>query len=830
MRVCDVAGCQGCPMAAKFPDNTFVPPKKGTGHRLVVGEAPGEDESRAAEPFVGKAGHLVDSWLHSVGEKRSTLWISNVLSCRPPDNVFPTDSKARAYIPLSEAHAAVTQCWRNHLLPLLRSRPWERVYLFGVKALERVTQKKGLYEWAGTPLPIPELDPLRRVAIATLHPAAIMRDPSMRPLVFCDLKRSLSLPPENYLVDPAPQTLTSFYDRPFVIDIETDIPPTRIHIVSLSNERYTATVIHPQGHYVEALRALLAQAREVITQNGIQFDAPMLRSQGFPLSLNPDECVHWDLMLMHHLLYPNLPHDLGLLGRQFTQKPYWKDWRGAGDQEEVYAGRDADGEWQIYEVLRSYLERHPRLLRLYHNVQVPLARICHWMTSVGVMTDPTAAKKLGETADGILAEQEALLPASMRSQMLTKRRRIPAPEGTLSPPRYGKKGQLLKQKPVKWTHEDYQVPSTSPWRNGPATAQFLYGELGLTQRLDGKGKVTTGKVALALAASEARKQGKPEVVAQVNAVRELRRWASRKTVCEKLSKGAAKRLHVSFNVQGTASGRLSCSGDGSRIQLQNVTDEMRVIFVPSHPDWRLISIDFSQMEARLTAWFANDTVRAARFNTPGYNEYSHAASIFLGIPMEEVKPEKDPEAPYHRAKIIVLGMDRALGPRKIAMQNNIPEREVKEMQAKWRSQIPATITWQVATGEQAQRDKFLWNPFGRRGVFNKGHEYTEGISYLPQSTGADVIFRSMIAMMHERIEWPRSRVEPLVPLIRTLPEPARLLIQVHDELVFEAPASQVDEVIATCREVMGQPWPELNGLALPVNAAVGKNWFEMKKV
>lgn len=832
-QVSQVQSCAGCPMQRLQPTATFVPPKAGTSARCAIGEAPGEEESHAAEPFVGKSGKMLDGWFHKVGIARNDLWMANVLSCRPPSNLFPTDPKARKYISLADGRDAVHHCVEAHLRPFLWSRKWEKLYLIGAKALKYVAEKEPLFDWGGTPLPVPFLDPERRLAVATIHPAALMRESVMLPLVFADLRRPLEVPEEHYRLFPPTTSLKGYYKVPFAVDIETDIPPTRIHLYSLSNVTDEGDVMRFEGEAVEALRSLLAAAPEVVGQNLIQFDLPHLRRHGCPTSLNPDETVVWDIMLMHHLLWPELPHDLGSLGRQYLTKPFWKKWKQAADAEEVYAARDADATWQIFQKLKPELTKLPRLLSLYHNVQVPLARICHYMTEMGVMTDPAAARQMAEKADTVLMEQQALLPAHMQAQPLQKRRKVPAPKGTLTPLKLGKSGKPLKQRPVKWFYEPYEVMGPSPWRNGPRTAKFLYGPkedggLDLAEKLDGEGKVTTGKVALALLASHARKAGREEVAAQVNALRELRRWAARKTTCLKLSKGAAKRLHVSFNVHGTGTGRLSCSGDELKIQLQNQTEDMRVVYVPSQPGWKLISVDFSQMEARLAAWFAKDTTRAARFDLPGFNEYKYAASIFLGVPMEEVKKEKDPEAPYHQAKIIVLGMDRALGSRKISMQNDIPEAEVKKMQRRWREEIPATMRWQEAIGNEAKQRKLLYNPFGRRGLFYGGNAYTEGISFLPQSTGADVIFRCMIALMHQRVEWPLSRVEPLVPLIRTLPEPARLLIQVHDELVFEAPAGAVDEVVGVCKEVMHQPWPELDGLCLPVSASAGGNWLEME--
>ena len=817
-----IEGCAGCPLRDKYPMSPFVPPKAGSGGLLTIGEKPGADEGRLGEPFIGASGQMLDAWMASAGVSRNAQTIANVVSCYQEGNLFPTDAdkQGKRLLPLADAHVAVAHCIEHHLKPLLLSQPWQKIYLIGAKALYYLTGKTSLYDWGGTPLPVPMIDPERRLAVATIHPAALMRDASMKPLVYCDLSRPLEVPQETYEIYPEASALAKFTGKPFALDIETDVPPTKIHIFSISNVANTATVMRWGPTERDAVATLLRDAKVIYGQNHIQFDLPHLRRHGAPYETNPTECSVRDTMLMHHLIWPTLPHDLGLLGRQYLTKPFWKKWSAGSESEEIYACRDADATWQIGERLWAELGRTPKLKRLYETVQVPMARICALMTEIGVQTDPEEARKLVAKATAIIAEKEALLPAQMRPALLKKRRRVAAPEGTLTPPKYGKRGQLLKQKPVKWLYEEVEVSGTSPWRNSAKTANFLYGDLGLKTKLNAEGRVTTGKLALAQLFHAT---GDP----QIEAIRELRRWAARKLICSKIANTeVAKKLHVSFNLQGTTSGRISCSGDEDKIQLQNQTEDLRVMFVPSRPGWVIFSCDFSQMEARLAAWFARDTARAARFDVEGYSEYKHAASVFLGVPMNQVKKEKSPESPYHRAKTIVLGTDRALGAKKISITNDIPEAEVRKMQAAWKSQIPATIAWQQETGNRGKRDKYLFNPFGRRCWFYTSSAYTEAISFLPQSTGADVIFRAMIALLYERIEWPLEWVKPLLPVVVPLPEPARILIQIHDELVGECPESQVAEVEHVLKTVMEQPWPELAGLTLPANFSHGANWLE----
>ena len=154
-------------MRTLFPDSNFVPPKHGTGKRLVVAEAPGETESLQGEPLVGASGSWFDSCCRKAGLDRSTLTLVNILQCRPPENVFPTDSEARAYISSADADKAVKHCIRNHVLPLLKHVVWTRIDLLGEKALRWLAGKTdGIFYWRGSPVEIDTNDVEKRVTDA----------------------------------------------------------------------------------------------------------------------------------------------------------------------------------------------------------------------------------------------------------------------------------------------------------------------------------------------------------------------------------------------------------------------------------------------------------------------------------------------------------------------------------------------------------------------------------------------------------------------------------------------------------------------------------------
>jgi DNA polymerase I-like protein with 3'-5' exonuclease and polymerase domains len=194
-----------------------------------------------------------------------------------------------------------------------------------------------------------------------------------------------------------------------------------------------------------------------------------------------------------------------------------------------------------------------------------------------------------------------------------------------------------------------------------------------------------------------------------------------------------------------------------------------------------------------------------------------------------VEKSSDPDSPYIKAKKIVHGTNYGEGSKKIALLNDLDLKEVKELHTKWKDAIRATIFWQNLCAERAKREGLLTTPFGRKRWFYTSSYYTESLSFLPQSTAADVIFRAMIALMYERIGWPLEDVLRLADIAIPLPQPARLLLQVHDSLIFEYPPQIETELIRTVKTVMEQPWRQLGGFNIPIGIKVGNSWGECEE-
>ena len=166
-----VAGCQKCGLAATRTQTVF-----GVGDRaarwMIVGEAPGAEEDRQGEPFVGRAGQLLNSMLKAIGLSRGEVYIANVLKCRPPHNRDPAPGEVACCLPYLHRQVALIQ-------PRL------------ILCVGRIAAHNLL----GTDLPLARLrgrvhslEPFGVPVIVTYHPAYLLRSPGEKRKAWIDLK------------------------------------------------------------------------------------------------------------------------------------------------------------------------------------------------------------------------------------------------------------------------------------------------------------------------------------------------------------------------------------------------------------------------------------------------------------------------------------------------------------------------------------------------------------------------------------------------------------------------------------------------------------------
>lgn len=834
MKISENPLCAGCPMCKVDctyekqnkqihhigSEMTFVAPTIGPSLRLVLARDPGETENLEGKPLVGAAGKFFDSLLRKSGIDRNQLTVLNCRQCRPPNNIDPLSPQARFYISEADAKKATEQCWKNHVKPVLDSRPWERIDALGGEALEALTGKRGIEKWRGSPLPLK--GEIKARVIPTYHPSFLMQyGQSAIPAVVSDLKKGTTVPPEFYNTKPTLDDVAAFRSTKFSVDIETNRFTQQIICVGLCDRPYHAMCVPFKGPYIAELKRIISNAEEITGHNIISFDQP--RSEAaLGIQLDPLKTKIFDTILAHHLISPDSPHDLGYVASIFLQKPFWKEEAGQGL--EYYCCKDVDGTLQIANQLKPILKSQG-LEDLYWNCQVPLGKICHLMETTGIHTSGKRAQEVRTRLLTEIAELEAILPEELKPHDKPIRVRKLAPKGTI-----GKAG-----KPIKYIHEP-GTEHVTPWTSPAVVSNYLYRTLGLPEQKHIKTKkVTSDKTALERLANRALKDGDLETQKTLLALRKLRSLDELASSFVKgMKDGEGKEIPIRdgkiaphFSPYGTSGGRLSSSGPN----MQNQPPAARYIYVPSDPEWCLIEADFSQGENRLTAWYANDQERLNRLSTPGFSEHKLNAQIFFGVPYNEVVKDNSPDAPYGRAKKLTHGINYGEGPRKIAMNLDLPEKDVRDWLFKWRMANQPTVNWMEKVSKEAEHNGVLTNAFGRKRWFWTSKLYGESLSFLPQSTLADIMHRAAVGLMYERINWPVELALKASQVLAPLPYPARLLLNVHDSFLLECPSTLVGEVTECLKKVMEQPWPQLGGFSIPVEVKKGKpgsSWGELQ--
>jgi DNA polymerase-1 len=274
------------------------------------------------------------------------------------------------------------------------------------------------------------------------------------------------------------------------------------------------------------------------------------------------------------------------------------------------------------------------------------------------------------------------------------------------------------------------------------------------------------------------------------------------------------RVHTSYSIAGASTGRLASTDPN----LQNIpvrTEEGRRIreaFV-AEPGNVLLSLDYSQIELRILAHIAGiDTLKQAFAD--GLDIHAMTASEMFDVPLDEMTPDI-----RRQAKAINFGVIYGISGFGLARNLRIPRKDAQEFIDRYFERFPGIRRYMDQTVEFAREHGYVQTLFGRRIHTSEisakgpkaGFAKRAAINAPIQGTAADVIRRAMIRMP-----------DAIAHL------PARMLLQVHDELLFEVPEAAVEETIETARHVMetaADPAVHLD-VKLVVDAGRGANWAE----
>ncbi len=276
-----------------------------------------------------------------------------------------------------------------------------------------------------------------------------------------------------------------------------------------------------------------------------------------------------------------------------------------------------------------------------------------------------------------------------------------------------------------------------------------------------------------------------------------------------------KRLHTTFNQTGTATGRLSSTNPN----LQNIPirtelgREIRAAFI-AEPGCLLLSADYSQIELRLLAHFSEDSLLVEAFRR-GDDIHSLTASQVFGVPPMLIDAEH-----RRRAKAVNFGIVYGLSPFGLAQQLGIEQKEAKKFIEAYFEKYSGVRKFIDRVLDETRRKQKVKTLFGRtrpipdinsKNANMRGFAERTAVNTPLQGTAADLIKLAMIQLDQE---------------LRSRKLKSRMLLQVHDELLFEVPENEVE----TMRELVREKMENVHPLSVPllVEAGVGLNWRDVE--
>lgn len=405
--------------------------------------------------------------------------------------------------------------------------------------------------------------------------------------------------------------------------------------------------------------------------------------------------------------------------------------------------------------------------RVYRDIDLPLAPVLYRMERAGVRIDTTALGKLSEKFTGELARVGDRI--------------------------FERAGQRFN--------------INSPKQLGT----ILFTHLGLPAPVKyGKGKtVSTAQDVLEQLAE------KHEVPKLVLEYRHLAKLKSNYIDALPLLADSDSRVHTTFQAAATATGRLSSVNPN----LQNIPirtelgREIRAAFTAAKGT-RLLSADYSQIELRLLAHFSGDPL-LKRAYAEGIDIHALTASEVFGVPIDQMDKET-----RNRAKAVNFGIVYGISPFGLAAQLGIPQAEAKAYIERYFARYQGVQQFVERTLAETRKNGYVRTHFGRlrpipdiesRNANQRGFAERTAINTPLQGTAADLIKLAMIALDRKLAE-------------RKLK--TRMVLQVHDELLFEVPLEESDEVAALVRA-------EMEGVVkldvpLVADVAFGPNWRDVK--
>ena len=525
---------------------------------------------------------------------------------------------------------------------------------------------------------------------------------------------------------------------------------------------------------LNALQPVLSRTNCTLVGQHIKYDINVLRNHGIELSN-----VAHDTMLQSYVLNASATrHDMDSLAKKYLglSTIKFEDIAGKGkkqltfnqievDKASTYAAEDADITLRLHRVLWEKLQAFPDLVKLYEQLEIPLLKVLSRIEREGVCINVEMLEKQGKKVSATLEE---VVAAAYEDA--------------------GKEFNLGSPKQIQeifFQEKLFPVIRKTP-KGQPSTAEDVLEQLAQDYEL-------------------------PRLILKHRGLSKLL-----STYIDKLPQqvnASSKRVHTSYHQAVASTGRLSSTDPN----LQNIpirTEEGRRIreaFVPEK-GYRLLAADYSQIELRIMAHLSKDPGLNDAFEK-GLDVHRATASEVFGVDVEHVEDDQ-----RRAAKAINFGLIYGMSAFGLAKQLDIARGEAQDYINLYFERYPGVRDYMESTREKARNDGFVETVFGRRLYLPdinarnaQLRNYAERIAINApmQGTAADIIKRAMLAVD----DWLQAESVP-----------ARVIMQVHDELVLEVQAGELE----TVGEGIKSRMEGAASLSVPlvVDVGVGNSWEE----
>ena len=562
--------------------------------------------------------------------------------------------------------------------------------------------------------------------------------------------------------------------RARIVGVSFAVKPGEGAYVPLAHDYLDAPLQLNREEVLEALRPLLEDPNQEKVGQNLKYDCTVLSNHGITLA-----GMRFDTMLESYVLdSTGSRHDMDTLALKYLghKTISYEAVAGKGkgqlsfnevplEEAGPYAAEDAEVTLRLHRVLFERLQNEQARREVFERIEMPLVPVLSKIERTGVRVDCD-----------MLAAQSAQLAKRTAELEVMAYEEAGAPFNIASP-------KQIQE--ILFERLELPVLAKTP-KGQPSTAESVLAELAEQHEL-------------------------PRLILEHRGLSKLRSTYTEKLPA--LVNPDTGRVHTSYHQAAVATGRLSSSDPN----LQNIpvrTAEGRRIreaFVPA-PGMRLIAADYSQIELRIMAHLSADEGLLDAFEKGEDVHRATAAEVF-GTPVEDVSSDQ-----RRSAKAINFGLIYGMSAFGLARQLGIERRQAQEYIDLYFERYPGVRAFMDAIRAKVREERFVETVFGRRlflaDISSSNHARRQAaeraaINAPMQGTAADLIKLAMLSVD----EWLRENSCG-----------ARIIMQVHDELVLEAPESDTESVAKTVAELMAS----VADLAVPlkVDVGIGPNWAQ----